>query len=58
VAGQLRVLACSLLTVCGWAGRDAVGGVAVAVALAAEIAAWQASRGRDHQPPHRPAGHA
>jgi MFS family permease len=42
----------SLLTVRGRAGRDATGGVALAVALAAlvaEIAAWQAVRGRDHQ---------
>jgi hypothetical protein len=51
-AGQLRVLARSLLTVRGRGGRSAVGGVALAVALAAlvaEIAAWQAARGRDHQ---------
>ena len=52
VAGELRVLARSLLTARGRAGRGAVGGVALAVALAAlvaEIAAWQAARGRDHQ---------
>jgi hypothetical protein len=52
VAGELRVLARSLLTVRGRAGRGAVGGVALAVALAAlvaEIAAWQSARGRDHQ---------
>ena len=52
MAGELRVLARSLLTARGRAGRDAVGGVALAVALAAlvaEIAAWQAARGRDHQ---------
>jgi hypothetical protein len=52
VAGQLRVLARSLLTARGRGGRGAVGGVALAVALAAlvaEIAAWQAARGRDHQ---------
>ena len=52
VAGELRVLARRLLTARGRAGRDAVGGVALAVALAAlvaEIAAWQAARGRDHQ---------
>ena len=52
VAGELRVLARSLLTARGRAGRGAVGGVALAVALAAlvaEIAAWQATRGRDHQ---------
>ena len=52
VAGDLRVLARRLLTARGNAGRDAVGGVALAVALAAlvaEIAAWQAARGRDHQ---------
>jgi hypothetical protein len=52
VAGQLRVLARTLLTAQGRAGRDAVGGVALAVAVAAlvaEIAAWQAVHGRDHQ---------
>ena len=52
VAGDLRVLARRLLTARGRAGRDAVGGVALAVALAAlvaEIAAWQGARGRDHQ---------
>ena len=52
VAGELRVLARSLLTARGRAGRDAVGGVALAVAVAAlvaEIAAWQAARGRDQQ---------
>ena len=52
VAGELRLLARSLLTARGRAGRGAVGGVALAVALAAlvaEIAAWQAARGRDHQ---------
>ena len=52
VAGELRVLARSLLSARGRAGRGAVGGVALAVALAAlvaEIAAWQAARGRDHQ---------
>ena len=52
MAGELRVLARSLLTARGRAGRGAVGGVALAVALAAlvaEIAAWQAARGRDHQ---------
>ena len=52
VAGELRVLARRLLTGRGRAGRDAVGGVALAVALAAlvaEIAAWQTARGRDHQ---------
>jgi len=51
-AGQLRVLARSLLTAQGRGGRSTVGGVALAVALAAlvaEIAAWQAARGRDHQ---------
>lgn len=51
-AGELRVLARALLTVRGRAGRGAVGGVALAVAVAAlvaEIAAWQAARGRDHQ---------
>jgi hypothetical protein len=52
VAGQLRLLARSLLTTRGRAGREAVGGAALAVALAAlvaEIAAWQTVRGRDHQ---------
>jgi hypothetical protein len=52
VAGQLRVLARRLLTPGSRAGRGAVGGVALAVALAAlvaEIAAWQAAHGRDHQ---------
>jgi hypothetical protein len=52
VAGELRVLARRLLTARGPAGRDAACGVALAVALAAlvaEIAAWQAARGRDHQ---------
>jgi hypothetical protein len=52
VAGELRVLARRLLTARGRAGRDAVGGVALAVALAAlvaELAAWQAARGRQHQ---------
>ena len=52
VAGQIRLLAHGLLTARGRAGREAVGGVALAVALAAlvaEIAAWQAARGRDHQ---------
>ena len=52
VAGELRVLARRLLTARGRAGRDAVGGVALAVALAAlvaEIAAWQTAHGRDHQ---------
>jgi hypothetical protein len=52
VAGELRVLARRLLTARGQAGRGAVGGVALAVALAAlvaEIAAWQATRCRDHQ---------
>ena len=52
VAGELRLLARGLLTARGRAGRGAVGGVALAVALAAlvaEIAAWQAARGRDHQ---------
>ena len=52
VAGELRVLARSLLSARGRAGRGAVGGVALAVALAAlvaEIAAWQVTRGRDHQ---------
>ena len=52
MAGQLRVLARGLLTARGRAGRGAVGGVALAVALAAlvaELAAWQAARGRDHQ---------
>ncbi|MDT0353848.1 relaxase/mobilization nuclease domain-containing protein [Pseudonocardia charpentierae] len=54
VAGELRVLARSLLTAPSRAGRGrgAVGGVALAVALAAlvaEIAAWQTARGRDHQ---------
>jgi hypothetical protein len=52
VAGQLRLLARSLLKARGSSGSGAVGGVAVAVALAAlvaEIAAWQAARGRDHQ---------
>ena len=46
------MLARSLLTVRGRGARGAVGGVALAVALAAlvaEIAAWQAARGRDHQ---------
>ncbi len=52
VAGELRVLARALLTARGRGGRDAVGGVALAVAVAAlvaEISAWQAARGRDHQ---------
>jgi hypothetical protein len=52
VAGELRVLARGLLTARGRAGRGAVGGVALAVAVAAlvaELAAWQAARGRDHQ---------
>jgi hypothetical protein len=52
VAGELQVLARTLLAARGRAGRDAVGGVALAVALAAlvaEIAAWQTVRGRDHQ---------
>jgi hypothetical protein len=52
VAVELRVLARSLLTARGRTGRGAVGGVALAVALAAlvaEIAAWQAARGRDRQ---------
>jgi hypothetical protein len=52
VAGKLRVLARRLLTARGRAGHDAVGGVALAVALTAlvaESAAWQAARGRDHQ---------
>ena len=52
VAGELRVLARRLLTARGRAERGAVGGVALAVALAAlvaEIAAWQAARGREHQ---------
>ena len=51
-AGELRVLARRLLTARGSGGRGAVGGVALAVALAAlvaELAAWQAARGRDHQ---------
>src|SRR6185436_10281511 len=51
-AGELRVLARQLLTARGRAGRGAVGGVALAVAVAAlvaELAAWQAARGRDHQ---------
>jgi hypothetical protein len=52
VAGELRVLARRLLGARGRAGRGAVGGVALAVAVAAlvaEIAAWQAARGRGHQ---------
>jgi hypothetical protein len=52
VAGELRVLDRRLLTARGRAGRDAVGGVAFAVALAAlvaEIVAWQTARGRGQQ---------
>jgi hypothetical protein len=52
VARELRLLARRLLTTRGRGARGAVGGVALAVALAAlvtEIAAWQAARGRNHQ---------
>jgi hypothetical protein len=54
VAGELRVLDRRLLTARGGAGRDAVGGMAFAVALAAlvaEIVAWQAARGAASRPP-------